>query len=79
MTSPSDSLCPLMAEEGVVDVSPGYSVFMLTQSLSETGGGLAKVLLITGGTRNSTDAHLRTGRRGRGGPGCDGECSPGER
>ena len=39
---------PLVAEEGVVAVSPGYSVLMLRQTLSKTGVCLTKILLITG-------------------------------
>ncbi|XP_069976223.1 uncharacterized protein [Penaeus vannamei] len=50
---------PLMAEEGVVGMSPGYSVLMLRQTLSKTGACFTKILLITGGTRNSIGAHLR--------------------
>ncbi|XP_063603076.1 uncharacterized protein LOC134779054 [Penaeus indicus] len=50
---------PLMAEESVVVVSPGYSILMLSQALSETGAHLAEVLLVTGATRNSIGAHLR--------------------
>lgn len=56
---------PLMAEEGVVAMSPGYSVLMLRQTLSKTGACFTKILLITGGTRNSIGAHLRG--RGRAG------------
>lgn len=55
----------LMAEEGVVGMSPGYSVLMLRQTLSKTGACFTKILLITGGTRNSIGAHLRG--RGRAG------------
>jgi len=52
-----------MAKEGVIVVSPGYSVLMLRQTLGKTGACFAKVLLVTGGTRNSIGAHLRGGRR----------------
>ncbi|XP_069981868.1 uncharacterized protein [Penaeus vannamei] len=48
-----DCFVPLMAEEGVVAMSPGYSVLMLRQTLSKTGACFSKILLIRGGTRNS--------------------------
>ena len=56
-----------MAEEGVVVVSPGYSVLMLRQTLREVGACFSKVLFVAGGTRNSIGAHLR----GRGRTGVD--------
>lgn len=68
---------PLMAEEGVLGVSPGYSILMLRQTLSETSASHTKVLFITVDTRNNIGSHLRgiglMFNRLRG------ECSPGVR
>lgn len=51
-----------MAEEGAVGVNPGYSVYLLRQTVRETRACIAKVLLITGGTRNSMGTHGVEGR-----------------
>lgn len=58
-------LAPPGAEEGIVVVFPGLSIFMSREMLSETRACLIKVSLITGGTTNSIDAYLE----GRGGSG----------